>query len=364
MTFRNYGPGLAAIAGVIVMVVLLWLNGSSPTTQPDVAVDSAGSEIESMRGFDGLAQEIFDTTVRIRNRQGTGSGSVVADLGDKYEIESNHHVAERRGTRNVIDVWEGGDLFASLPQVTQQSWFEDGKSKDIAVLHIPKDQLRGELAVVPTAPQGFSKRLKAGDQVFMVGCSDGRWPRARCGNILKIDRGLIYYDPKSIGGDSGSGVYYFDEQTQQWLCVGRTAWAIREGNRWVGLAMTSDRVRAIREGRVSTGWKLPTGAKPLDEIDFDGVEKVGFKSSLPNDAVRLDLMRVQKPRLSGEDPEPLDVGFCRPRKPSADSPKNIREGIGAGVASFSWWIGFTIAMGAVTVLVLVAGGVKWFSSKS
>lgn len=256
--------------------------------------------------FDGLAQIVFDTTVRIRNRNGTGSGSCVADLGDVYEIESNHHVAGDPGKRNIIDIWSGGDLVDSTPETTVNSWFENGRSKDVAILHVKKSKLSRPMAVVPTAPHGYSKTIKPGDKVYTIGCSDGRWPRARCGNVLLTEDGLIYYDPKSIGGDSGSGVYHFSIADQKWYCVGRTAWAIRENNRWVGLAMDSDRVHAIREGRVSTGWKLPTGAIPIDEIDFgDDARKPDF--DLPNTALRLDVMRLP----DSPPDECLPISICR-----------------------------------------------------
>lgn len=261
---------LFLLAIAVFAFALVYTFPSQPhqlATSPFSKAPPAQSQPKKLADFDGLPQKVFDNTVRIRNREGTGSGSVIADLGDAYEIETNHHVAGAKGARNVIDIWSGGDLAHSVPRPTEQSWFENGKSKDVAILRIPKSVLRGKsLSVIPPAPPGYSKTLKKGDKVFMVGCSDGRWPRARCGNVLKVTNGLIYYDPKSIGGDSGSAVYHYDIESQKWYDVGRTAWAIMDNNRWVGLAMTTDRVYAIREGRVSSGWKLPTGAKPLDEI--------------------------------------------------------------------------------------------------
>ena len=320
---------------------------------------------------------MFDTTVRLRNNQGTGSGSVVADLGDVYEIETNHHVAGRRGTRNIIDIWQGGDVIASLESRTAQSWYESSKSKDVAILRVPKSQLGDKpLAVIPTAPPGYESKIKPGDKVYMIGCSDARWPRARCGNVLSIKGGLIYYDPKSIGGDSGSGVYHFSIPDQKWYCVGRTAWAIeaRRG-KWVGLAMSSDRVRAIRAGEVSTGWILPTGAKRLDEIESDDDshrKSTNLKRStsgkpvikcseneLPRMACRLDLLRTQVPNKDGSEPKVLNVdaeetGLIFNRRPPMDDngqpihkPVPIKEGIGSGL----FWVLIAIA-GAVFVSTL------------
>ena len=106
--------------------------------------------------------------------------------------------------------------------------------------------------------------LKAGEKIFTVGCSDGRVPRARCGAILQISNGLIYYLPKSISGDSGSAVFKYSSQRDAWEVVGRTAWAMQVDGKWIGLAMTSDRVADIRAGRVAAGnFDLPEGAVPL-----------------------------------------------------------------------------------------------------
>ncbi len=256
--------------------------------------------------LDGLPQHVFDNALRVRNRSGSGSGSVVDETETEYEVETNHHVANRRGTANVLDIWIGGDLVASRPTVTAQSWFQDGKSKDIAVLRIKKSDLGGPLSVVPTAPKGFAERIVAGDKVFTVGCQSGQSPRARCGNVLKAEDGLIWYEPESIPGDSGSGVYMQDADSGAWYCVGRTAWAIQERGKWVGLAMDSDRVRAIRAGEVSDGWDLPEGAVPLDRLCPVANDPI----ALPMDAIRLDLMQpAAPPKGSGpDDAQPIPVG--------------------------------------------------------
>lgn len=258
-------------------IICIGCNSSKPnpdlgkTTPPSVSEkedceikpDEDGNDL--FEEFDGLAQSVFDNTVRIRNRLGSGSGSIVADLGDAYEVETNRHVAQDNGFPNVVDIWNGGDLVWSKYIVTKQSWFQDRRSKDIAIIHIPKSKLDGKaLPVIETAPQGFT--LRKGDKIFTVGCSDARWPRARCGSVLDLRNGLIYYDPKSIGGDSGSAVYAWSKEDQKFYAVGRTAWAIQENGRWVGLAMDSNRVRAIRRGEVSDGWELPEDAVQIDTI--------------------------------------------------------------------------------------------------
>jgi hypothetical protein len=330
--------------------------------------------------FDGLSQDVFNTTVRIRNNTGTGSGSVISDLGESYEIETNHHVAGRGGSPLVVDIWYDGDLVGSYRSQSKRSWFEDGKSKDIAVIEIPKKDLSGPLAVVPTAPEGFAQKVKTGDKVYMIGCANGRWPRARCGNVLDHKNGLIWYEPESIGGDSGSGVYYFDKDSQKWLCVGRTAWAIQVNGKWQGLAMDSDRVRAIREGRVSEGWDLPEGAVPIETIQQCEPDS---PIALPHGAMRLDSMyddsivrtSAQEPQASpaSDEAKPLEVQIREWGKDREISPedsiwarlfkrhqeenvklfreesKPIRESIGKGI----FYI--LLAVAGSTAFILISG---------
>jgi hypothetical protein len=231
--------------------------------------------------FDGLAQDCFDTSVRIRSRNSIGSASAVRYLRNvdsvvsevetpmdatHVEFESNRHVCGDRGDRHVVDVWYEGELVSSVDCQTDDSWFESGVSKDIATIVVSLESLGGAVPVVPSSPYGEAD-LQVGETIFTVGCSDGRVPRARCGSILRVSEGLLYYLPKSIAGDSGSAVFKYSSKRDAWEVVGRTAWAMQVDGTWIGLAMTSDRVSDIRAGRVAAGdFKLPEGAVPVSEI--------------------------------------------------------------------------------------------------
>jgi len=259
--------------------------------------------------FDGLAQSVFDASIRVRSKGSTGSASAIGYLrkeGQEYypetdilnathvEFETNRHVAMDRGRQHVIDVWNGGDLVASTKAKTCESWFENSVAKDLATIVVSLEDLGGAQPVIPLAPYGVDD-LKVGDLVFSVGCSDGRQPRARAGDVVKIKNGLLYYDPKSIPGDSGGGLFRWSIDRQQWETVGRTAWAIQTPTGWQGLAMTADRIYDIKAGRVSAGWELPAGAVPIQDL-----------GKLPSGAVRLDLLKTAI--FSDDDePEPLEV---------------------------------------------------------
>jgi len=262
--------------------------------------------------FDGLSQDCFDASVRVRSRNSMGSASAIGYIkqdGDQrlkvdsilnathVEFETNKHVAGTRGTPHVVDVWFEGQLVASVKCETDDSWFESGIAKDIATIVIPIETLGGAMPIVSDAPYGEANII-AGSKVFMVGCSDGRHPRARCGSVLKVENGLIYYLPQSIGGDSGSAVFAYSREREQWEVVGRTAWAIKIDDRWVGLAMTSDRVADIRSGRVAKGdFKLPTGAVPISQIE----------TALPFGAMRCDEIKQTNTASQDIDPQPLEV---------------------------------------------------------
>lgn len=261
--------------------------------------------------FDGLSQDCFDCSVRVRSRNSIGSASAIAYLkqvgnqrstvdsildATHVEFETNKHVAGTRGTKHVLDVWFEGDLVSSVDCTTDDSWYESGIAKDIATIIVPVETLGGAMPIVKPAPYGEAN-ISVDSKVFMVGCSDGRHPRARCGTVLKIENGLIYYLPQSIGGDSGSAVFAYSKEREEWNVVGRTAWAIQIDGRWVGLAMTSDRVADIRSGSVSAGdFKLPTGAVPISKMNL----------ALPAGAIPCDQIKETNAKQD-QDPQPLEV---------------------------------------------------------
>jgi hypothetical protein len=264
------------LALAILAIVLVGCNESPPSASNQAPPNPTNP---TQSDFDGLSQSGFDSTIRIRNREGTGCGNCVdylVNIGNAwestddlskathYEFETNRHVALDRGADAILDIWSDGDLVSSIRTKTFQSWFAEAKSKDVAILRVPLADVAGPVPAIPLAPYGH--QLKEGDKVFTVGCSDGRWPRARCGNVLQVSNGLIYYDPESIPGDSGGPVFAWSQERQRWETVGRTAWRMEQKpGKWIGLAMTSDRVRDIRSGRVLSdeNWKLPPGALPI-----------------------------------------------------------------------------------------------------
>lgn len=308
-----------------ILVASLFLAGCGKTETPE----SNTPEIV-LQDFDGLSQDCFDASVRVRSRNSIGSASAIKYLvkengsyrqvesildATHVEFETNRHVAGDKGTQHVLDIWYEGSLVASVNCKTNESWFQSGVSKDIATIIVSLETLGGAMPIVKDAPYG-SSTLVQGDKVFMVGCSDGRHPRARCGSVLKVENGLIYYLPQSIGGDSGSAVFAYSKEREEWNVVGRTAWAIKIDGRWVGLAMTSDRVADIRSGRVAAGeFKLPDGAMPIHVAS----------NLLPEGAIPCDEIKTVTTKSQDDLPKPLEVNRLRDKWRFPIQREDLRE---------------------------------------
>lgn len=349
-------PGPIPRLAILLALFALTLSGCQPNS-PGISIVTPNDDIQ----FDGLSQECFDSVVRIRNRQGTGCGSAVRylrnnspvdsiDEATHVEIETNRHVALDTGHQNVVDVWSGGTPVASERTTTHESWFENQVGKDIATIRVPLQQLGGPMPVVPTTPYG-KMFVEPGGMVFSVGCSDGRHPRARCGSILKIENGLIYSLPVSIGGDSGGPLFAWSVDRQRFEAVGRTAWAIRTERGWVCLSMTSDRIHDIRSKRVSDqNWQLPEGAVPLSELGNI------CSTALPLGAIRCDELtngcNCDRATPTNAEPELMEVvrrpGWLFPKDGEYTPPK---PRIGKGVL-FYRLVRITY-VGAILIVLIV-----------
>lgn len=249
-----------------------------PDKTPGVPAEPELDGPELYRGPTGLSNRVFNNCIRVRTRGGAGSASVIGETDDEYILETNHHVSSR-GTDNQLDIFIDGFQVQTVKARTTQSWYHPKRSVDIAEIRIKKSELGGPLSVVSMAPPGYVEaNLSAGSVIYTHGCSNARWPRARFGNIIEIRNGIIFYEPEAIPGDSGSAVYFWDPVLGE-IVIGRTAWTTDRNGRKMGMAMTSDRVRAIRRGEVSEQDMLPADAEeikphPLDPSDWDAGREV------------------------------------------------------------------------------------------
>lgn len=310
----------------------------SPSKPPIVSpADPAAPAAPGKLGGNGLSNRVFDNCIRVRTQGGSGSGSIVDETPSHYVMESNAHVT-RKGTANQLDIFVGGKLVGVARATTNQSWYKNGSAHDVAEVLIPKSQLGGPLPVVKTAPPGYSSKLKPGQAIYTYGCQQGQWPRARHGNILSISNGVIYYEPPAIPGDSGSAVYVYDDELGEEIAIGRTAWTTenhtgRPGGKPAGMAMTSDRVRAIRNGEVSFD-PLPPGAKEIEPApNADPAEtEVLFQRWKPREW-------TISPQSSG----PLRSGLRQ-------SGMNLRSGLGYGLTFIGLGLGVSVVIYVVRAM--------------
>lgn len=214
----------------------------------------------------------WDTHVRIRLPRWSGSGNVIAETETHYVIETNGHVAPTVGQVVTVDFYFRGDI-TSVQGVTKKVWFESNKSKDVALVDVPKASVNFKPAVIPYYPNE-DYEPKVGDLIFTGACMEGMSPRPRASNVLAVQNGVVYSDPVSIGGDSGSvNLQVIDGKL--WS-VGRLAWSIQYNGRWVCGSMSAKRVADIKAGRVAAvealpeGWKYP-GETPNESEGIKGV---------------------------------------------------------------------------------------------
>ena len=104
-------------------------NGPLAAHQPDSieVVDSLP---------DGLNQDNIDAVVRVRNRNGSGTGSVYGETESTYQIVTNYHVAGRSGNINTVDIWNNGRLVKSIRTRVLKHFFARGANKAVSYTHL------------------------------------------------------------------------------------------------------------------------------------------------------------------------------------------------------------------------------------
>ena len=250
----------------LVVVLILMLSGQIFAQNQTEDPFQASVEQVQDRLADGLFLDNIDAVVRVRNRSGTGTGSIFFENEDHYYMISNWHVMGTKGKANTIDVWNNGVLQQSIPVKVQEHFHEDQRSVDIAYSIIPKADFGGEMPVIPLAPESYE--LNVEDKLWQIGCDAGNWPNAERGQVIRRQNGLIYYLPNSIPGNSGGPIYSADGR----YMIGLTAWVLNMNykgkNVRVGLAMDYKLVRGILSGRVSSYPDLPDGAEEIGLCTF------------------------------------------------------------------------------------------------
>lgn len=230
--------------------------------------------VGSGNGNPGLLMANYDLHQRVQMPRHSGSANIIGRRRGKYVAQSNAHVID--DDTCTLQFWFGGDRMKSVSAQTTFRRLVNGRSIDIAEAEFDESEIDWALPVPPVATEQDHPNLKVGSHIFVGGFAQGvMWAWPRSGNILRITESLIYYEPRSIGGDSGSPVYAF--HNGQLYVVGRTAWSTQLNGRTVGLAMTWRQIEKIKNREVSTDSNseaLPPGTKYPHEIPEETIKAV------------------------------------------------------------------------------------------
>ena len=215
----------------------------------------------SLGGQDGIPFDAVDAVVRIKrpvdqNRSIIGSGFIIGEDAGDYLILSNHHVTTN-GRPLKIDFFDDG-FIVDDDQGAKAAESYLGDRLDVSITRVPKSEVPADMPSVDLAARDYVPAV--GDKIVSIGCSDGRWPRARVGHVDAISgEGFgkrIIYSPNSIGGDSGGILLDATGST----AIGLTAWT----NGRQGMAQT---VEGIYEG-LERAKKTPPPARQQPRRPF------------------------------------------------------------------------------------------------
>ena len=389
---------------MIVLVLASWIVGDS--LRSTGGAFPAAVLLMCVLGAPLMADDVHDVcraaTVRVRNGNSLGSGTVFRASDQYCYVLTNAHVAGTRlGTRVECEFWRVGHQSRPVAGETVVVAYVPRAYRDIAVVRVDRRLLGGYLPpVVPIArpdEQADYRRL------FSVGCASGRWPTAFEGFALRRDAkggDTVHFVPAPAGGRSGSAL--FDVRGDWPRIVGLVAWrSSDEGGHGLdgrgekhghGIAMTHQEVWAgLRGQRQGVALAAPSGAIPVQHTKQkpkSDEAKAPAKRSAPKQrdkpAAPLDtgsasdvILLYSDPVAIGPNPEPpagCEDGRCFPPQNPSDSSlfPSLPNDLGnlgekpRAMLSVREWLPWIIAIAAVGVLLgrpllrLPTTAVDWF----
>lgn len=178
-------------------------------------------------------QEMLDTIVYVRTRNGRGSGTIIdcVDMGEtfEYRVLTNAHTINSKFITQI----QGVNSLTGKPKVRiidtgceivtfdhqNRSWdhyvakvVAEDITNDLAILSFVSDQ---ELVVAKIADDDMLKQIRIFDEVFAIGCQLGQAPSPTVGIISQISteskdgqKRIIYGNTAHIiSGSSGGGLF-------------------------------------------------------------------------------------------------------------------------------------------------------------
>ncbi|TWU39326.1 S1 family peptidase [Novipirellula artificiosorum] len=280
-----------AALGVLLIILLLpfeiqllatillaaWIVGDSirSTTKAILLSLMLGSLATCAMASD-LHDRCREATVRIRNGNSMGSGTVFRESADHFYVLTNAHVAGTDlGNQVSLEFWKDGHQSRPVTGQTVAVAYIPRAYRDIAVVRVAKQTLGSyRPPVIPLAGEQDSVDYRA---IFSVGCAAGRWPTAFEGFALRRNTNggdTIHFVPMPAGGRSGSAI--FDVLGEVPKIVGLIAWRSsddgghgydgRGETHGYGIAMTHQEIWSGLLGKRTTGEVLlvpPEGAEPV-----------------------------------------------------------------------------------------------------
>ena len=279
-----------AAAGGVVLVLLLpfevkllatiliaaWIIGDSIRSTKAILLAVA----LSMSGTIATAGDLHDTcreaTVRIRNGNSMGSGTLFRESEEHLYVLTNAHVAGTGlGNRVQVEFWKEGHQSRPIEAETVAVAYIPRAYRDIAVVRVDRRALGNyRPPVIPLADSQDSFNYQ---NIFSVGCPSGRWPTAFEGFALRRQANggdTIHFVPMPAGGRSGSAI--FDVNGGEAQIIGLIAWRSTDSGghgldgrgetHGYGIAMTHQEVWAGLSGKQTTSSVLlvpPPNAVPL-----------------------------------------------------------------------------------------------------
>ena len=203
---------------------------------------------------------------RVLNRNSCGSGSKVGHWNGGCLIMTNAHVAGDKINRIVrVEFHINGDRVARNARVIE-AMYSERVTADWALLFC-----EDPMPAVPAVPM-TKKMVKRGQDLYTRGCPRCVWP-PRDSDVditnVRTDGGVTWWNPNSIGGQSGSGVW--DDADNLMYCLLTWSWMNQGRMRGAGqpTAYIYQQQKTVKQTGQFVGHKRPDGLMlpPLPE-DF------------------------------------------------------------------------------------------------
>lgn len=193
---------------------------------------------------------------RALNRSSCGSCSKVGNWNGGSLLFSNAHVLSAQIGRNVRVEFLINGQKETFPARVIEAMYSDRVTADWAMAFC-----EDPLPDVPVVNMS-KKMVKKGMDLYTRGCPRCVWPPVDSDVDIfdvRTDGGVAWWDPNSIGGQSGSAVWS-DIDHYMWCLL---TWSWQRGGRWRGAgqptAFIYEQARTIRRTGAFLGHKRPDG---------------------------------------------------------------------------------------------------------